>query len=57
TTIAIPEAVESVEFVSGEGGALELVVSARGQPHLTYVNIKTLQQRQASINVLHTLYT
>lgn len=41
---------ESTEFVWGEGGALELVVSARGQPHLTYVNVETLQQRQASKN-------
>ncbi|CAN0162321.1 unnamed protein product [Scytosiphon promiscuus] len=45
-----PEAVESAEFVRGEGGALELVVSARGQPHLTYVNIETLQQRRVSLN-------
>lgn len=50
TRLYFPEAVESAEFVWGEGGALELVVSARGQPHLTYVNVETLQQRQASKN-------
>ncbi|CAN0586890.1 unnamed protein product, partial [Ectocarpus sp. 12 AP-2014] len=27
-----------------------LVVSARAQPHLTYVNIETLQQRRVSLN-------
>ncbi|CAN0393860.1 unnamed protein product [Ectocarpus sp. 8 AP-2014] len=50
TQLYFPEAVESVEFVRGEGGALELVVSARAQPHLTYVNIETLQQRRVSLN-------
>lgn len=46
TRLYFPEAVEAVEFIAGAGGALELVVSARGQPHLTYVNVETLQQRQ-----------
>lgn len=48
TQLYFPEAVESAEFVRGEGGGLELVVSARGQPHLTYVDVETLQQRRVS---------
>eukprot|EP00752_Nemacystus_decipiens_P014772 g13151.t1 len=50
TQLYFPEAVESAEFVRGEGGALELVVSARGQPHLTYIDVETLQQRRVSLN-------
>ncbi|CAM9438856.1 unnamed protein product [Pylaiella littoralis] len=50
TQLYFPEAVESAEFVRGQGGALELVVSARGQPHLTYVDVETLQQRRVSLN-------
>ncbi|CAN0448196.1 unnamed protein product, partial [Ascophyllum nodosum] len=50
TRLYFPEAVESAEFVRGVGGALELVVSARGQPHLTYVNVETLDQRRVSLN-------
>eukprot|EP00903_Cladosiphon_okamuranus_P012784 g11949.t1 len=50
TQLYFPEAVESAEFVRGSGGGLELVVSARGQPHLTYVDVETLQQRRVSLN-------
>lgn len=48
TQLYFPEAVESAEFVRGGGGGLELVVSARGQPHLTYVDVQTLKQRRVS---------
>ncbi|CAM9145352.1 unnamed protein product [Choristocarpus tenellus] len=44
------EAIECLEFVRGSGGALDLVVAARNQPHLMYVNIDTLQQRKVSLN-------
>lgn len=53
TQLYFPEAVESAEFVRGEGGGLELVVSARGQPHLTYVDVETLQQRRVRRATIH----
>lgn len=48
TRLYLPEAIECVEFVKGAGGGLELVISARGQAHLTYVNLETMQQRKVS---------
>lgn len=51
TRLYLPEAIECVEFVKGQGGELELVISARSQAHLTYVNLETMQQRKASVRV------
>lgn len=52
TRLYFPEAVESAEFVTGEGGSLEIAVSARTQSHLTYVNVETLHQRRVSLLLL-----